>query len=104
MHTPEQLFEKAQQGPFESEKLLELINVVDQKTDEIQGVLDAQGTDIIKLVVYVEALESLLLSQYLVTKEQLTAALLESSEKIRATMLAPETATVVASAVDDIKL
>jgi hypothetical protein len=82
VHTPREILEKLQRGPLDPEKLLEFINVVDQKADELKDLIDNQGSDVIKLAIYTEAFEKILLDKGIVSPEELRDALVHATQLV----------------------
>lgn len=99
--SPEEVLQKAARGPNDPEKLLEHINRLDEKMDELESIVDSQGTDVLNLIIFNTAFRTLLLQKELITPEQLKESLLEAANHVQKQMTDMEE-EVEESGVDDI--
>jgi hypothetical protein len=86
MRPPEEIIAEVAKRPDDPSKLLEHINLLDEKLTELISVVDSQGSDVLQLIVFNSAFKSLLLEKELVTPEDLQQSLLEAAELIRQQM------------------
>jgi len=88
---PNDLLQKIKPDPLGPEKMLEYINRVDQQVAELREMLDAMGTDLIKLHIVSQAIQSILVSNEIVTPEDLQSNILQASEQFtKQSLMQPE--------------
>jgi hypothetical protein len=76
--------------PLGSERMFEYINQMDETINELGHILDSQGSDVLKLIIYIEAIQAILLSKNITTPEEIQECVVEASSLIAQQVLSEE--------------
>jgi hypothetical protein len=82
MKSPEELINQISKSPTDPIKLMEYINVLDQKIEVLETMLDKQGTDSIRMIIYIQALSAMLVDKGLVTEDEFNSYLTTTSKRV----------------------
>jgi hypothetical protein len=89
MQTPEKLLERLGKTPTDPDRLLEYINVVDQKLAEAISLIDNHETNIIRLIIFAEAFKQVM-TQRIITEEEFQQCLQQAAMLVKAEMGIPD--------------